>query len=238
MAPAPNMQELIELIRYDAGSGDELDELAAASTTVTEINQTSDAVLGYFVDQARAAGRSWVEISGVLGVTKQAVHKRFAASDFGKQAMTRFTPRARAVAEATSTVAAETHHGFVGTEHLLLALYREPEGIAAKLLERRGLSEESVRAAVHAKVPEGTEAVEGTPPMTPRTRDVIHLAQSEALKLGHGYIGTEHLLLALFRKGDGIAYDVLTELGYDADTAHADLVEALAKFTKPSDQSD
>ncbi|HZO64230.1 MAG TPA: ATP-dependent Clp protease ATP-binding subunit, partial [Kribbellaceae bacterium] len=80
MTPGPNLQELIDTIRADAGSGDALDELAAASATVTELSMTGDAALGYFVDRARGAGHSWVEISGVLGVSKQAAHKRFAVS--------------------------------------------------------------------------------------------------------------------------------------------------------------
>ncbi|HZX02309.1 MAG TPA: ATP-dependent Clp protease ATP-binding subunit, partial [Kribbella sp.] len=100
MTPGPDLQQLITTIKSDAGSEDELDQLATAAATISELTTTSDQALGFFVDRARGAGKSWVEISAVLGVTKQAAHKRFADSWTSRPAFERYTQRARTVVQA------------------------------------------------------------------------------------------------------------------------------------------
>jgi Clp amino terminal domain, pathogenicity island component len=233
MTPAPNLQELIEIIRRDAGSDDPLDQLETASSTATELNETSDAALGYFVDRARAAGKSWVEISKVLGVTKQAVHKRFSQVTFERGNLERFTQRAKTVLEAASQVAIELKHPYVGTEHLLLAQYKEPDAIAAKILVAADVTEDRAREALLALTPAGQEDVIGPPPWTPRAAQALTGALQEALTLGHNYIGTEHMLLGLYHNRDGLAAKILDQLGLDAEAARAKVIEALADFTKP-----
>src|SRR2546426_8108627 len=127
MTPGPNLQELIDTIRRDSGSDDVLEQLATASSTIGELTSASDAALGFFVDRARGAGKSWVEISAVLGVSKQAAHKRFADSLAARPALSRFTDRTKAVVEAAKEVARSRNHAFIGTEHLLLAFFTQPE---------------------------------------------------------------------------------------------------------------
>src|SRR2546427_12775575 len=100
MTPGPDLQQLINTIKADAGSDAELEQLATAAATISELTTTSDAALGFFVDRARGAGKSWVEISAVLGVSKQAAHKRFADSLAARPALSRFTDRTKAVVEA------------------------------------------------------------------------------------------------------------------------------------------
>ena len=226
MTPAPNLQEIIDTIRRDAGSDNPLDQLATAATTVNELSETSDAALGFFVDRARGAGHSWVEISAVLGVTKQAAHKRFAVSAT-RPALDRFTKRAQRVIAAASGIALVHNHGYVGTEHLLLALYAEPEAIASKILLEHGITAEAITAAVREIVPDGEEAYQGEPPLTPRASHVLQGAVEVAIDMGHNYVGTEHLLLALYRYPGGIAIRVLRDLGLEEDAAREAVVEAL-----------
>src|SRR3954471_15618505 len=115
MTPAPTLQELIEVVERDAPSAELLDLLANASSTVAELEEVGDAVLGHFVDRCRRGGHSWTEISGALGVTKQAAHKRFS---FPSPTLERFTDRARRAVDAASGSALGLGHNFVGTEHL------------------------------------------------------------------------------------------------------------------------
>src|SRR5262245_20403228 len=139
MTPPPTLQELIDTVQRDAHTDDPIDQLAVAAMTASDLEQTTDALLGHFVDRCRRAGRSWSEISAALGVTKQAVHKRFAgplaerlvpASERGP-AFERFTMRARNVLKAAAASADAYDHPVIGTGDLLLGLYTEPEGIAA-----------------------------------------------------------------------------------------------------------
>src|SRR5471032_979280 len=116
MTPAPGLQDLIETVRADASSGDPLEQLAVASTTVAELEAVGDAVLSHFVDQCRRNGRSWSEISAALGVSKQAAHKRFSLAT---ASLERWTPRAQSALRAAAGEARQLGHGYVGTEHLL-----------------------------------------------------------------------------------------------------------------------
>ena len=238
MTPGPDLQQLIDTIRADAGSDDVLDQLGTASTAISELSSTTDAALGYFVDRARGAGKSWVEISAVLGVSKQAAHKRFAVSWTSRPAFEHYTPRTRSVVEAATAVARGRNHSFVGTEDLLLAFYSQPEALATQLLVAHGLTEEAVGVAVDAVRPggatpldaEGAETAEETLPLTPQGSHVLQGAVAEALALGHNYVGTEHLLLAFYRDSGGVATKVLQDLGLDEPVAREAVVAALEQL--------
>src|SRR5215469_11719216 len=196
MTPPPTLQELIDTVRRDAQTDDPIGQLAVASATASDLEQTTDALLGHFVDRCRRAGRSWSEISAALGVTKQAVHKRFAgalaerlvaATEHGVT-FERFTQRARNVLVAANAEAQASGHLEVGTGHLLLALYSEPEGLAAKALTAMQVSREHVEAALRdawARVvdasdepgqradrlePAADQPAEGRMPMSPGAR--------------------------------------------------------------------
>jgi hypothetical protein len=232
MTPGPNLQELIDTIRRDTGSDDVLEQLATASSTIGELTRNSDAALGYFVDRARGAGKSWVEISAVLGVSKQAAHKRFAVSWTTRPGFKHYTPRTRQVVEAAAGIALSRNHANVGTEHLLLALYTEPEALATKVLVAHGITEEAVDTAVTAVIPRGATPYEGEPPLTPRAAHVLQGALAEALELGHNYIGTEHILLSFYRDSGGVATKVLQELGLEGPAARAAIEAVLEQLTK------
>jgi hypothetical protein len=238
MTPGPDLQQLINTIKSDTGSDDELEQLATAAATVSELTSTSDSALGFFVDRARGAGKSWVEISAVLGVSKQAAHKRFADSWASRPGFDRYTPRTKAVIEAAAGVARERHHHFIGTEHLLLAMFRQPESIAAKVLAHHGITEESVSAAVDVKSPAGQpgdapDSLDAdNPPYTRRAAHVLQGAAGEALTLGHNYVGTEHLLLAFYRDSAGVATEILLAQGLDETAAWADIRAQLQEATK------
>ena len=241
MTPGPDLQQLINTIKADAGSDDELEQLGTAAATITELTATSDAALGFFVDRARGAGKSWVEISTVLGVSKQAAHKRFADSWTAKPAFDRYTQRTQAVVEAAKEVARSRNQAFIGTEHLLLAFFTQPQALATKVLLAHDITEQSVRTAVDAKSPAGSPAdaesagktLDGeNPPYTRRTAHVLQGAVGEALTLGHNYVGTEHLLLAFYRDSLGVATQILVEQGLDEKAAWAELRALLVEVAK------
>jgi hypothetical protein len=125
----------------------------------------------------------------------------------------RFTDRARRVVVLSQEEAVGLKHNYIGTEHLLLGLIREREGVAARALESLGISLEAVRAQVEEIIGQGQTAAIGQIPFTPRAKKVLELSLREALQLGHNYIGTEHILLGLVREGEGVAAQVLVKLG-------------------------
>jgi ATP-dependent Clp protease ATP-binding subunit ClpC len=127
----------------------------------------------------------------------------------------RFTDRARRVVVLAQEEARMLHHNYIGTEHILLGLIREGEGVAAKALESLGISLEAVRQQVGEIIGQGQQAPSGHIPFTPRAKNVLELSLREALQLGHNYIGTEHILLGLIREGEGAAAQVLVKLGGD-----------------------
>jgi ATP-dependent Clp protease ATP-binding subunit ClpC len=130
----------------------------------------------------------------------------------------RFTERARQVVVLAQDEARSLRHNYIGTEHLLLGLLREEEGLAARVLGELGVELEAVRAQVGRIIGEGDEIATGQIPFTPRAKKVLELALRESRALGHQYIGTEHILLGLVRENEGVAARLLLDLGVDADT--------------------
>ncbi len=142
----------------------------------------------------------------------------------------RFTDRARRVLVLAQEEARLLNHNFLGTEHILLGLIHEGEGVAAKALESLGISLEAVREKVEETIgPAGTQA-SGAPPFTPRAKKVLELSLREALQLGHNYIGTEHLLLGLIREGEGVAAQVLVSLGADLSRVRQQVIQLLSGY--------
>ncbi len=231
MAPAPQLPGLIAGVEADASADDPLTRLSTASATAAELTETADALVGHFVDRCRAAGRTWAEISESLGVTKQAAHKRYTAGPSDYSLLTRFTDRARHVITGSVQAARELQHPFVGTEHILLGLF-PPGGIGATLLTESGLTKDIVTERVLARIPRGGIPSPTNVPYTPRASEVFSGALSEALSMGHNYIGTEHLLLALFRDVDGLAAQILTDAGASHATYKESVVRMLLAFTQ------
>ncbi|MDY5143111.1 ATP-dependent Clp protease ATP-binding subunit, partial [Actinotignum timonense] len=142
----------------------------------------------------------------------------------------RFTDRARRVIVLAQEEARNLKHNYLGTEHILLGLIREGEGVAAKALEALGVTLESVRTQVIDIIGEGQEPPSGHIPFTPRAKKVIEFAMREGLQMGHSYIGTEHLLLGLTREADGVAAQVLVKLGADMPTVRNQVSQLISGF--------
>ncbi len=140
----------------------------------------------------------------------------------------RFTERARQVVVLAQEEARGLRHNYIGTEHLLLGLLREEEGVAARVFDKLEISVEEVRAAVVRIVGSGEEVPQGQIPFTPRAKKVLELALREALSLGHNYIGTEHILLGLIREEEGVAARILLDLDADSDKIRAEVMQLLS----------
>jgi ATP-dependent Clp protease ATP-binding subunit ClpA len=139
----------------------------------------------------------------------------------------RFTDRARRVVVLAQEEARMLNHNYLGTEHILLGLIHEGEGVAARALESLGISLEAVRQQVQEIIGQGQQAPSGHIPFTPRAKKVMDLATREALQLGHNYIGTEHILLGLIREGEGVAAQVLVKLGADLNRVRQQVIQLL-----------
>jgi len=139
----------------------------------------------------------------------------------------RFTDRARRVVVLAQEEARMLNHNYIGTEHILLGLIHEGEGVAAKALESLGISLEAVRQQVEEIIGQGQQAPSGHIPFTPRAKKVLELTSREASQLGHNYIGTEHILLGLIREGEGVAAQVLVKLGADLNRVRQQVIQLL-----------
>jgi ATP-dependent Clp protease ATP-binding subunit ClpA len=249
MAPPPTLQELIEIVRQDSSSDQPLDQLVAAAAAAAQLEETTDALLGHFVDRCRRDGRSWTEISAALGVTKQAVHKRFApalaahiVAATPSPTFERFTDRARHVVAEARQAATDSGASSVGPEHILLALFSEPAGVAARALAAMDVSKETVAAAIRvrggtaagdAKADDSTAgdgAAGSGPAFSGPAKQLLRDALTVALEFGHNYIGTEHLLLGLYRNADSAATGILLEAGAPEATARAHVSDLLRGY--------
>src|SRR5271156_1145150 len=207
---------------------DALDQLADAVLAAEHLDEIADHLIGHFVDQARRSGASWTDIGKSMGVSKQAAQKRFVlraetTTLDPNGGFERFTPRARNVVVAAQNAAHEAHNGEITPDHLLLGLLGDADALAAKLLTAQQVDPESVRAAITLPA-----AVENPPQLTPFSgpaRKALELTFREALRLGHNYIGTEHLLLALLELEDGRG--PLHRVGIGKDRVETDLTAAL-----------
>jgi len=144
----------------------------------------------------------------------------------------RFTDRARRVVVLAQEEARMLNHNYIGTEHILLGLIHEGEGVAAKALESLGISLDAVRQQVEEIIGQGQQAPSGHIPFTPRAKKVLELSLREALQLGHNYIGTEHILLGLIREGEGVAAQVLVKLGADLNKVRQQVIQLLNGYSQ------
>jgi ATP-dependent Clp protease ATP-binding subunit ClpC len=148
----------------------------------------------------------------------------------------RYTERARQVVVLAQDEARALKHDYIGTEHILLGLLREEEGLAPRVLESLDVAIEEVRAQVAQIVGQGDEMPTGQIPFTPRATKVLNLALDEALALGHNYIGTEHILLGLVSEGEGVGARILLDLGADAESVRDEIIRRLAGPTGPRER--
>ena len=237
VVPAPSLAELIETVHDRSAGNDALTRVEAAAQVSGEITSKADALLGYFVESARQAGCSWAEIGTALGVTKQGAQQRFV--DRGESTrpdeerlLVGYTGRARASLARAREEAREMGHNYVGTEHVLLGVLADPAALSVRVLAELGVPADDLRQAViEAAVPRSPYgAVAADLPLTPRARRVLDLTRGESRRLGHNYVGTEHLLLAVAAEQDGIGGRVLREHGVDVDRARAEVIRALTAY--------
>jgi len=226
------LDDLIQAIRkvHD----DELEQLASAMVAADHLGDLADHLIGHFVDQARRSGASWTDIGRSMGVTKQAARKRFIPKDPGdasdlsaKQDFSRFTARARNVVMVAHNEAHAARHDQIRPAHLVLGLLSESDAVAAKTIVARGASLKAVRDAVTATLPSPADQVPDLIPYDADSRKALELTFREALRLGHNYIGTEHILLALLELEDGDG--VLTDLDLDKPSVEAHITATLAQ---------
>jgi ClpA/ClpB-like protein len=236
-------EDLVKTIVRQVPDG-ALDQLAEAVRTADELDALGDHLIGYFVDRARISGASWTQIGTQLGVSKQAAQQRYVpkapqqAEDgaLGPASFARYTRRARDVVMAARQIAIEHRHERIGTEHLLAGLCQDPDGLAYKVLDTLAGPASRVEQLAAAAMPEpGAEPVRN-PGTTKALRVVMKLTLDAALELGHNYVGTEHLLLALAntegRDDAGGGARVLAELGVTGETVRAAVVEAVEEFLR------
>jgi ATP-dependent Clp protease ATP-binding subunit ClpA len=192
------LDELISAIK--AVHSDALEQLADAVLAAEHLGAVADHLIGHFVDQARRSGASWTGIGKSMGVTKQAAQKRFvpraeATTVDSDQGFGRFTPRARNAVVVAQNAAHDAANAEITPDHLLLGVLSDPNALATVLLRRQDVDTEALRASVMLP-PAGAEPLELIPFSGP-ARKALELTVRAALRLGHNYVGTEHLLLAL-----------------------------------------
>ncbi len=234
--PVP-LDSLISYVKTLHPDGGPLDRLADAVTAAGELDERSDALIGYFVDQARASGASWSQIGAAMGVSKQAAQKRFVARDDESgpegQTFSRFTPRARASVAGAGQLAAAAGGDAVDTVHLAAGALLDPDGLAAQVVRRLEVTDEQYyRALGVGRAPEGADPEPSALRQlrfTPPGRGALKEALKAALRLGHNYIGTEHLLLGVIA-GRGSVAESLAAIGLRPSVVDSALAVEMAEM--------
>jgi len=241
MLTGMELDDLISQVHDSALSDEPLDRLAAAMGVKADLDDLTDTLIGHFVDESRSAGCSWTDIGAAMGVTKQAAQQRHTSERRGRGRdrdrdrpfrFGRFTARARTSVREAEEASRELRHVYLGTEHLLLGLLAVSQGVAAKSLTSMGVTREAIMAKL---TPGDAEPERGgrhrwRGHFTPLAKKTLEGALQEAIKLNHNYIGTEHILLALFDVPDGLAAKILAELGVTAEATRADVIQRLASY--------
>ena len=233
--PGPAQPRLDDMIAaISAVHSDPLEQLTDAVLAADHLGTLADHLIGHFVDQARRSGASWTQIGQSMGVTKQAAQKRFVPrTPTGleldpQRGFDAFTSRARNVIMAAQTESRTLGDNQVRPEHLVLGLLSEPAALAMKVLSAQNVTADAIRAAATAALPSGNGPSPDPIPYDSRSQKALQLTFRVALRLGHNYIGTEHLLLALLEFEDGAG--VLSGLGVDKERVEHDVLEALGVY--------
>src|SRR6266516_4709853 len=227
------LDDLIEAIKKV--HADPLEQLTDAVIAADHLGDVADHLIGHFVDQARRSGASWTDIGASMGVTKQAAQKRFVPKDPGQVpdldasvGFSRFTPRARNAVMVAQNEARAAGHDQIRPEHLVLGLLTDPAALAVAAIVAQGVRLDDVRQAVTAVLPPPADEVPALIPFDQQARKALELTFREGLRMGHDYIGTEHILFALLELED--SGSVLAGAGIDKAAAVAYVTEALAKI--------
>ncbi|MEU0220385.1 Clp protease N-terminal domain-containing protein [Streptomyces sp. NPDC006265] len=211
-----------------------LDQLQDAVIAADHLGDVADHLIGHFVDQARRSGASWTDIGKSMGVTRQAAQKRFVPKESAdldpSQGFSRYTVRARNVVMTAHSESKAARNAEGVPEHLVLGLLAEPDGLAAKAIVEQGVPLDTVREAATAALPPAVDEVPELVPYGQAAKKVLELTFREALRLGHNYIGTEHILLALLEHENGEG--VLSGLGIGKERTERYVAAVLEKIVQ------
>jgi hypothetical protein len=228
--PAIRLDELIAAIKKV--HPEPLDQLSDAVIAADHLGDVADHLVGHFVDQARRSGASWTDIGRSMGVSKQAAQKRFVPKASDDQSALdpsagfgRFTDRARKVVVGAQENARSASNAEILPAHIILALLSDAEALATRAIVAQGVSLERVQEVATRTLPEPVDEIPALIPFGPQAKKALELTFREALRLGHNYVGTEHILLALLELEDGAG--VLSGLGVDKAAAEEYLVAAI-----------
>jgi Clp amino terminal domain, pathogenicity island component len=236
------LDDLINYVKRQHPDGDALAHLSEAVLVSEHLGELADHLIGHFVDQARRAGASWTVIGQNMGVTKQAAQKRFVPSRsdlfdlLTDGVFDRFTERAKQALRNALEEARRAGHPQVGSEHMLLGLLDEPGALAARAIESTGVGLDAVRQAVMTRFPPSGPPsgppVTGHLAFTAGAKKVRDLTVREALRLGHNYIGTEHILLGLLSAEQEAGAQILAEFGVTRAAAERWIVATLDELRR------
>ncbi len=237
IATTVRLDDLIDAIRQV--HADELEQLTSAVVAADHLGDLADHLVGHFVDQARRSGASWTDIGRAMGVTKQAARQRFVPKDpgspadaAGSEGFERFTPRARNAMVAAHDAAVTARNAEVTPVHLVLGLLAEPDALAAKALAATGTSLQSLGDVARAALPDAVDEPPSLVPYDLAARKTLEVTFREALRLGHNYIGTEHVLLALLE--EEAPGGVLATLGVDKAAVEREIIRFLMTLGAPA----
>ena len=231
------LADVINRIDQGAPGAQAIERLELAVEAAGELAALSDALLDHFVEACRDDATSWARIGEALGVSKQGAQQRFVPRQtdlegFAKTPeFSRWTVRAKAALQHAVEEAARLGQGFVGTEHLLLGVL-DGENVAVVALDALGADNTALRDKVLARIGTKREVPGDGLPFTPLARRALDRGLREALRLGHNYVGTEHVLIALV-ESEGVASEVLRDAGVEADGVRREVIRLLARYGKP-----
>lgn len=231
MTSPVRLDDLIDVIKRV--HADELEQLSGAVLAADHLGELADHLIGHFVDQARRSGASWTDIGRSMGVTRQAAQKRFvrkedSAPDPG-EGFSRYTARARNVVVGAQEHARRTGAAEISTDHLLIALLDDPHSLSSVALTELGVALDDVRAAARRRLPEPAHELPALIPFDAGCRAVLESTFRHALRLGHNYIGTEHILLAVLEREERDG-GPLTDAGVDRAAAETTVIAEVSRL--------
>jgi hypothetical protein len=227
-----SLADLIARLDEELPEADQLARISEARLRAQTLSDLGDQLIDHYVSKAKQAGASWTEIGDAIGVSKQAAQQRHTPAAFER--FTNLNRHSIVLAQE----AARTHkHDSIGTEHILLGLLGEPRGLAYEVLVAKTESEQRIREAIEeAMAPAGAKALRGHIAFRPESKEAIEQAHRASAELGHDWVGTEHTLLGLIRTEQGLAAQILRNLGFTADelrdTVKSEITERLAARDK------
>ncbi|MFC5828938.1 Clp protease N-terminal domain-containing protein [Nonomuraea insulae] len=238
MEKTVRLDDLITAIKSRHPDGDPLGQLSDAVTLGEHIGEVADHLIGHFVDQARRSGASWTDIGHSMGVSKQAAQKRFVPKEGGGSLVadirtySRFTAKARIAVVRAQEEARAAGHDHIEVGHMVLGLLHQPEALAATTMVTLGASLEAVREAVLAELGPGSEQAPQVMPFGAQSKKALDLATREGLRLGHDFVGTEHLLLGILSLDDAPVVRMLAGFGVVKEPAEQEIRTAVEELLR------